>query len=74
MQFALAAELVFATHLETAMHPFGRVLRIGAPMPQLDLLGQYVESHPADLADRAGEVLVDHLPAQADRLKACAPV
>ena len=59
VQFALAAERVLAAHLEAAVHAFGRVLRVGAAMAQLDFLGDDVEPDAAELGWRAGEVLVD---------------
>ena len=33
MQLALPAELVLPAHLQAPVHPFGRILRIGAAMP-----------------------------------------
>ena len=53
MELALPAEGVLTTDLEAAVHPFGRVLRIGAAVSQLDLLGDHVQSDSAELAGRA---------------------
>ena len=69
VQLALAPERVLTADVEAAMHPFGRVLRIGAAVSQLDLLGDHVQSDSAELAGRAGEVFVDHVAVQADRLE-----
>src|ERR1700687_6119893 len=69
MQLALAAEGVFAGHLQTTMHLLGRVFRIAAPVPQLDLCGDDGQPDTAELAGRAREVFVDDFLVQADRLE-----
>ena len=69
VQLALATERVLAADLEAAVHAFGRVLRIGAAVAELDLLGQDVETDAAELGRRAGEVLVDDVAVQPDRLE-----
>ena len=69
VQLALATERVFAAHLQPAVHALGRVLRIGAAMPELDLLGQHVETDAAELGWRACEVLVDDVAVEPDRLE-----
>ena len=43
--------------------------RVGAPVATRDLLGDLVEADAAEPRHRAGEVLVDQLVAEADRLE-----
>ena len=50
VQFALAAEGVLAANLEAPMHALGRVLRVGAAVPQFDLFGDHVQPDAAELA------------------------
>ena len=69
VKFALAPERVLSADVEPAVHPFGRILRVGTAMSLLDLLGEHVESDSAELARRAREVLVDHVAVQTDRLE-----
>ncbi len=66
---ALSAPLVLAAHLKGAVCPFGGVLRECLGLAFLDRLGQHVESDATEAADRAGEVLVDDLGREPDRLK-----
>ena len=69
VQLAFAAEGVFAADLEAAVHALGRVLRVGAAVAQLDLLGDHVQPGTAELGWRAGEVFVDDVLVDADRLE-----
>ena len=69
VQLALAAEGVFAADLEAAVHALGRVLRVGPAVAQFDLLGDHVQPGAAELGWRAGEVLVDDVLVDADRLE-----
>ena len=69
VQLALAAEGVLAANLEAAMHALGRILRVGAAVPLFDFFGDHVKSGPAELGWRAGEVLVDDVPVDADGLE-----
>ncbi len=69
VQLALPAECVLTADLQATVHPLGRVLRVGTPVTELDLLGQHVQPDAAELAGGAGEVLVDDVVAQPDRLE-----
>src|SRR6478752_6857613 len=69
MKLAFPAEGVLAADIEAPVHTFGRVLRIGTPVPLLDLLGEDVQPGSPELARRAGEVLVHDAAVEADRLE-----
>ncbi len=69
----LSAPLVLAAELELAVGTLFGALRIGRPVAGRHLAGQFVEPDAAELADRAGEVLVDERLAEADRLEDLRP-
>ena len=66
---ALAAPLVLAAELERRGGRARRGGRVGASRGGGDLVGELVEADAAEPAHGAGEVLVDELVAEADRLE-----
>ena len=66
---ALATPLVLATEVERAVGALVGVAGYADRVPSGDLVGQHVEPDPAEPAHRPGEVLVDELPPEADRLE-----
>ena len=67
VRLALAAPLVLAAHPQRAVlvrHP-----RVGVPVPGGDLLGDDVEPDAAEPRGRAGEVVVDEVLREAERLE-----
>ena len=69
MILAGTAPLVFAAGFEVHVRGGGPLVRVGHAVANRHLLGQLVEPDATDLRDRAGEVLVDDVLAQADRLE-----
>ena len=66
---AFAAPLVLAAGLEGAVRPLLLTERVGAGVATADLFGHLVQADAAQAADRAGEVLVDQIGTEADRLE-----
>src|SRR5690606_19868630 len=66
---ALAAPLVLATELELAVGPFLGPAGVGGRVASGDLGGDLVETDATEAADRAGEVALDELLAEPDRLE-----
>ena len=58
VHLTFTAVLVFATDLEPAVDLLGGVGRVGPVVTDPDLLGQFVQSDPADTRHRTGEVLL----------------
>ena len=69
VHLALAAPLVLAADLERAVGALGRVGGVRAAVPGGGLLGDDLEPDAAEPARRAGEVLVDEVLRQAERLE-----
>ncbi len=73
MILAIASPLVFTAPLEVG--PFHRPVREGIMVPQADFIGDHIETDTADAGGRPGEVLINELLIEADRLEdLCAPV
>ena len=66
---ALATPLVLAAVVEVAVGLLLGTQRVGAGVTATDLLGDLVEADAAEPADGAGEVLVDELVTEPDRLE-----
>ncbi len=66
---ALAAPLVLAAHLESLVCERGRVVRVGRLVARGVLVGDHVDADAAEQRGGAGEVLVDELLAESDRLE-----
>ena len=66
---ALAAPLVLAADLEFAMRPLVGPVQVGQRVPGGDVVGDVVEVDAAGRAGQPGEVLVEHLLADADGLE-----
>ena len=73
VDLALAPPLVLAAELEPAVGTLLGPARMGDGVAGGDLGGDLVEPDAAEAADRAGEVLVDQLLAEADRTRRSAP-
>ena len=69
VQLALAAPLVLATGLELAVCGRDPADGVRRAVAQRHLLGDHVDADAAELGGGAGEVLVDHLGGQAERLE-----
>jgi hypothetical protein len=69
VHLALAAPLVLPAGLEPAVGPLGGVLRVGPAVARRDLRGDDLEADAAEPARRAGEVLVDELLREPERLE-----
>ena len=69
VRLALAAPLVLAADEQLAVRLPDAVGRVGGRVPGRGLGGDDVEADAAELADRAGEELVDEVLGQADRLE-----
>ena len=69
VHLALAAPLVLAAELELAVGPLRGPRRVRHRVAGRDLGGDLVEADAAEAADGAGEVLVDELVAETDRLE-----
>ena len=69
VQLALAPVGVLAADVETAVHELARVVRVGLAVALGDLRGHDVEPAAPELARGAGEVLVDELLREPDRLE-----
>ena len=69
VHLALAPPLVLAAELEPAVGALLGPRRVGGGVARGDLHGDLVEADAAEAADRAGEVLVDQLLAEADALE-----
>lgn len=68
MVFALAAPLVFAADLELAVGALVGAIQVGQLVAGGHVGGDVVEIDSADRAAQTGEVLVEHLLGDADRL------
>ena len=66
---ALPAPLVVPTHLEFAMRAFVRPVQVGQPVAGGHVGGDVVQGDPAGWAAEPGEVLVEHVLRDADRLE-----
>ncbi len=66
---ALAAPLILAADLELAVRPLVGAVQVSQRMPGRHVVGDVVEVDAADRACQPGEVLVEHLLADADGLE-----
>ncbi|CAB4897154.1 unannotated protein [freshwater metagenome] len=69
VHLALAAPLVLTTEFELAVGALLGPGGMGMSMAGCDLLGDLVDTDPAETADRTGEVLADKVLAEADGLE-----
>ncbi len=74
MVLALATPLVLAADLEFAVRPLVGTVQVGQRVAGRDVVGDVVEVDTADRTGQPGEVLVEQLLADADRLEQLAPV